>query len=62
MFGGTLGAAEQAERDKHTIGLFSNTSTAMMEKQSAQRKEAMNSNLENAKKAVDAINAIHRGH
>ena len=32
VFGGTLGNAAAAEADKHKIGLFSNVSTAMMDK------------------------------
>lgn len=31
FFGGTLGTAAEAEREKHQIGLFSNTSTAIEE-------------------------------
>jgi len=41
VFGGTLGTELQAEADKHTIGLFSNQSTAMVEFESEQRKKAL---------------------
>lgn len=52
VFGGTLGNAEQAERDKHTIGIFSGMSTAMMEKQASQRKES----IQAAARSIDALN------
>jgi hypothetical protein len=56
VFGGTLGTAEQAERDKHTIGLISGLSTAMVEKQAAARKAA---SLANAVAEVDSLNKKH---
>jgi len=52
VFGGTLGNAEQEERDRHTIGLMSGVSTAMMEHASQKRKDS----LAEAAKAVDALN------
>lgn len=47
-----MGNAAAAEADKHKIGLFSNTSTAMMEHQANRRKES----LASAAKEVDALN------
>merc|ERR1712127_92952 len=41
VFGGTLGHSDEAERDKHTIGLLSGVSTAMMDKSAANRKESI---------------------
>jgi len=35
VFGGTLGTAENAERDRHTIHLFKGESTAMVDHKAA---------------------------
>ena len=52
VFGGTLGTAAMAEHDHHNIGLFSNMSTAMMEKQGDKRKESLRA----AAQSIDALN------
>lgn len=52
VFGGTLGTAAAKEHDKHNIGLFSGVSTAMTEA----RQEKRLSSLQEAAKAVDALN------
>jgi len=48
-----MGNNDRDEHDKHKIGLFSNMSTAMMERQGDKRKESLRS----AAQAVDALNA-----
>lgn len=50
VFGGTIGAAATAEREKHAIGLFSGQSTAMIE----QAKKT--SSLKDAAAEVDSLN------
>ena len=50
-----MGNAAAAEADRHKIGLFSNTSTAMMEHQAEKRKESIAS-LATAAQEVDALN------
>jgi hypothetical protein len=47
-----LGTAAAKEHDKHNIGLFSGVSTAMSEA----RQEKRLSSLQEAAKAVDALN------
>jgi hypothetical protein len=52
VFGGTIGTAEEAERDRHTIGIFNNTSTAMQQYASQRRKDSISA----AAAAVDELN------
>lgn len=53
FFGGTIGQASEADRSKHQIGIFSNTSTAIEEYASQKKKNS----LKSAAKSVDDINA-----
>ena len=52
VFGGTAGDAERLKTDKHYIGLFSGTSTAMLEAATKKRKSA----IKVAAEEIDLLN------
>lgn len=54
FFGGTKGAAEVAEREKHQLGLFDNSSAAIRDAQAKKRKSALAAALDEVKEAQEA--------
>ena len=56
VFGGTLGAAAEKERDYHTIHLFKGEATAMVDHKAQERASALQSSLKSAVSMVENLN------